>query len=231
MRPQTQSFHSSSREPFMKYPTIVVHGFLATSLTNLPIHVALRLRGFKTFNVPLPGLNTQIIDDAARILSQKVEEVIRDTQAEKVNLVGVSKGGIIVLNYLHLLSQQESVSLEMIHKAVTVGSPLHGTFAVKMLKGLPGFGKRAQELAPESEFMNQLHGSSRPDSISSKVTCIYTDGDVLSNQKNATLPEAKQIRAPVGLWPVGHYQLVLDPRNLGVLAAELQIGQSDFRNV
>lgn len=205
----------------MKYPTIIVHGFLATTITNLPIHVALRFHGFKTFNVPLLGLNTQAVDDASKILAHKVNEVIRNTGATKVNLVGVSKGGIIALDYLHNQFREHSSSLDLINKAVTIGSPLHGTSAVKMLRAVPGFGQRAQELAPKSKLMTKLHEGGQINSLSSKVTCIYANGDLLSNRVNATLEEAKQIKAPAGIWPIGHYQLVLDPRNLGVLAAEL----------
>ena len=201
----------------LHYPTIVIHGFLANALTNLPIHIALRRKGLETHDVPIPGLNTINVERGTQILADKVNQVLSESASSRVNLVGVSKGGVIALNYLRRYQGHK-----VTHKAIMLGSPLNGTPIVGKIHKLPGIGKHAAELLPNSRLMQQLHGTAPVNSTSTaEVISIYADGDVLVNKNAATVPEARVVKAPKGVWPLGHYQLVVDPANLQLIAAEL----------
>lgn len=200
----------------MRYPTIVIHGFLANALTNLPIHYALRRKGFDTHDVPLPGLNTIDIPSASEMVAEKVNEVLGNSEAKKVNLIGVSKGGVIALNYL-----RHHNGHDVTHKAITLGSPLNGSSFIEVVKKLPKVGKKAAEMLPYSDFMKKLHAPTIKSTRQAEIISIYADGDFVVNKEAATIPEARMVKAPTGNWPLGHYQLVIDPKNLSLIADEL----------
>lgn len=206
-------------------PTIVIHGYLANALTNLPIHLTLRRHGIETHDVPIPGLNTINVEEGSRILAHKVAQVLDRSGVHKVNLVGVSKGGVIALHYLRHLDGHRCV-----HTAITVGSPLRGTPFVTPFRRLPHVGKRAQELTPDSPLMERLHRQTHA-LEQARIISIYADGDLVVSRESATIPEAKVVKAPRGTWPFGHYQLVIDPRNLQFIAAELTNQQFETINL
>ena len=206
-------------------PTIVIHGYLANALTNLPIHLTLRRRGIETHDVPIPGLNTINVEEGSRILANKVAQVLDRSDTDKVNLVGVSKGGVIALHYLRHLDGHRFVN-----KAITVGSPLRGTAFVSPFRRLPHIGTRAQELTPGSPLMERLHRQTCSGQ-QAQIISIYADGDLVVNREAATIPEARVVKAPKGTWPFGHYQLVIDPRNLQFIAAELTNQQFETINL
>ena len=98
-------------------PTLVVHGYLTPPLANLPVHLALRTRGIRSRDVPIPGLNTQDIARSAAIVAEEVERVLARTRAEAVDLVGVSMGGMIAAHYVRCLGGHARV-----RRTVTLGT-------------------------------------------------------------------------------------------------------------
>ena len=198
------------------YPCIVIHGFLANPVTNMPIHRALRRQGIETFDVPLPGLNTLSVDRATDILSRKVLDVLSATRSPKVNLVGMSKGGVIALNYL-----RHHDGHRVTHKAITLASPLNGTRAVESIEKLPIIGKKAQELHPQSAFMKSLHGPRLCSAQQAEIISIYAEGDPFVDEAAATIPEATVLKAPTGVWPLAHYQLAISGKSLALVVEQL----------
>lgn len=196
------------------FPTLVIHGFLTNKMTNLPVHLALRREGIKTFNVPIPGWNTQDISKSSEIVGQTAYDVMKKTGAEKVNVVGVSMGGVIALHYLRCAGGHE-----VVNRTVTIGSPHHGASIASVVGFLPIIGGvAAKQMAPGSNIIVDLHREPYPQA---DVVSIYADGDSVVPPEAARLKDARNVKAPVGRWPLGHYQLVVDPRNLAFVAQEL----------
>lgn len=194
-------------------PTLVVHGYLTPPLANLPVHLALRTRGIRSRDVPIPGLNTQDIARSAALVADEVERVLERTGATEVDLVGVSMGGMIAAHYVRCLGGHERV-----RRTVTLGTPFRGTRIAGMIGRLPIVGTvAARQMGPDSEIVRAL---SEAEPVADIVS-IWTTGDGVVSREAATLRGARVVRAPVGNRPIGHYQLVVDPRNLAFLLDEL----------
>lgn len=198
----------------MEYPTLIIHGFLAHKITNLPLHLGLRRHGIRTFNVPIPGLNTQDVDKSSLILSDKVKEVLEKTGANKVNIIGVSLGGVIALHYIRCGGGRAHVD-----KTITLGSPLKGAPVAHSITSLPLVGGIASQLLHNSQLMQDLHA---PQRSTADVISIYADGDILVPKERSDIEGATLIKAPVGNWPIGHYQMPIDPRNIQFIVAQLR---------
>lgn len=196
-------------------PVLVVHGFLAPVVSNLPIHLALRRRGLRTFDAPIPGLNTQDIARSSAIVARRVDEILVETGADAIDVVGVSMGGLIALHYLRCRGGRSKV-----RRTVTLGSPLAGTNSapiVGLLQRLPV--TAATQMARASEIVRAI---AEAHDEGDDIVSVYADGDTVVSRESASLRGATVVRAPVGSFPFGHYQLVVDPRNLAFLFEHLE---------
>ncbi|OUS24794.1 hypothetical protein A9Q99_23665 [Gammaproteobacteria bacterium 45_16_T64] len=205
----------------MDYPTLIIHGFLAHKITNLPLHLGLRQQGFRTYNVPIPALNTQPIDESSQVVAERVEEVLADTGASKVNIIGVSLGGVIALHYLRCCDGGDRIN-----KLITLGSPLRGAPASQAIRGLPFVGDVAAQLAPDSALMADMHArdinSNAQKGSTEQLISIYSEGDILVPKDRSDIEGATLLKSPYGRWPIGHYQLAADPRNIQFVIEQLK---------
>ena len=196
------------------FPTLIVHGFLTNAITNLPVHLALRRVGLRTYNVPIPGWNTQDMAKSSEIVGKTAYDIMKKTGAERINLVGISMGGVIALHYVRCNGGHE-----IVHRTVTIGSPHHGAPVAAVVGQLPIIGgTAARQMAAGSDIIDALHREPVPHS---DIVSIYADGDSVVPPEAARLKGARTVKAPIGRWPLGHYQLVVDPRNLSFMAQEL----------
>lgn len=195
-------------------PVLVLHGFLAPAASNLPIHLALRSRGRRTYDAPIPGLNTQDIARSSELVSRRVDEILAETGAPSIDLVGVSMGGLIAVHYVRCRGGRSKV-----RRTITLGSPLVGTDSapvVRLLQNLPVVA--ATQMARASEIVRAI---AEAHDDGDDIVSVYADGDTVVSREAASLPGAIVRKAPVGNFPIGHYQLVVDPRNLAFLADHL----------
>lgn len=206
-----------THDPAARAPTIVIHGFFTPAVTNLPVHLVLRRRGLATFDVPIPGLNTQSIERSSEIVGRTVQKVLEQTGASRVNLVGVSLGGVIAVHYVRVLEPTAKV-----RRTVTLGSP----FSAVKLAGLvgriaPGL-PAARDIGPQSRVIRAIREA---DDVPADIVAIHAEGDAVVPPDAAKLPGARNVRAPIGNYPLAHYQLVVDPRNLDFMAEELLVAR------
>ncbi|MGD8917094.1 MAG: alpha/beta fold hydrolase [Syntrophobacterales bacterium] len=154
-------------------PIIFVHGLYHN-------HTAwyLYLRWFRRWGwshmkaIKLKG-KFRSIHEFARILADEVEQVIAETQSEKVDLVGQSMGGLVIRSYL-----AENSGRAKIRRVVTLGSPHRGSKLAVF-----GRGQAAREMVPGSAFLESLnHGVQFPEN--GRFYAIYTivDNMVLPNE-------------------------------------------------
>lgn len=203
-------------------PVVVVHGLFSTAVTNLPVHRTLRERGFETFDVPIPGLNTQDPHASARDVHATVERVLGAGSA-RAHLVGVSLGGVIGLAYLQAFGGSR------IHRFVGIGAPFQGTRMGRLgpaLARVAGFLDAPHTLgllAVDSAFVHDMNA--RPVD-GTEVYAVWHPADPMVPPPGATLPWATNVRAPVGRFPTAHHQLLLDARNRRLVADLLDHGAS-----
>lgn len=194
-------------------PTIVIHGFFTPSATNLPVHVALRRRGVSTYDVPIPGLNTQSVERSSEVLAARVREVLDRTGAPELNLVGVSLGGVIAAHYVRVLEPTARV-----RRAVTLGSPFDAVKLAGLVGRLSPALPAARDIAPGSQVIRAIRSAT---DAPVEIVAIHAEGDAVVPPEAAMLPGARNLRAPIGNYPFAHYQLVVDPRNLAFMADAL----------
>ncbi len=200
---------------------VVIHGFFTQSNTNLPVHLALRRRKYKTYDVEIPGMNIQDPRESARCVRDTINRIHEETGARNIGMVGVSLGGLIGLSYL-----REFESDEIVNRFVSLGSPFQGTRfgqgAKRIISRLPAVPGEAVEtiekMANDSDLIEFLNAEPV---TKARVASVYAKGDPIVTPREARLPWAENLRAPVGNFPLGHYQLVIDPRNLGFVAKTL----------
>ncbi len=205
-------------------PVVLVHGYYATKATNAPIRGLLRGHGYRTYNVSLPGLNFQDMRKSSRMVSDRVDEIIRATGVEKVLMVGVSMGGLIALHYLRLHGGAGKV-----HTCVSLGTPFQGTPIAPIGRLISGFqAEAARQIAPNSAFIRELHTKADPEE---NLVSISAVGDPMVPPKTAYVRGATNIVSKYARWPVGHYSLVLDPRNHRLLLYVLQGRPENYKHL
>ncbi len=204
-------------------PVVVVHGFLATKATNLPVHWTLWRRGFRTVDVELPGLNTQDPRVSADAVAAAVDRVLstEGETADRAHLVGVSLGGLIGLAYLRDRGGAR------IHRFVSMGSPLQGTdlawlaHASRPVLGRLQASRTLASMGPDTDLIRWLNAE--PVAGTEVYTMFHPD-DPMVPHPSALLPWATQVQAPVGRYPTAHHEMLLHPTNRALLADILQQG-------
>lgn len=197
-----------------KYPVILVHGYYATRATNAPIERFLKGKGFRVFDVNLPGLNWQDMRKSSLVVARRVEEVKRETGADQIVLVGISMGGLIALHYV-----RKRGGAAHVRRCISLGSPLNGTPLAPLGQLISGFQAEAgRQIAANSDFIQELHaGPHEP----CEIVSIGAVGDPMVPERSFSIPGATNVLSPHGVWPAGHYSLVLDRRNMQLLLEHL----------
>lgn len=204
-------------------PVVVIHGFLSPALTNLPVHLALRRRGFDTCDTAIPGLNTQDPRLSSVHVHDAVQRAQERTGSATAHLVGVSLGGVIGLSYLH------TYGADHVSRFVSLGAPFQGTRLSRLARPLawvPGYRRAARTiglLAVDGELVRWLNAEP---AVATEIYAIYADADPMVPPPGATLPYGHNVRAAVGQPLLAHHQLVLHPRNLALLGDLLQHGEA-----
>lgn len=196
--------------PQRNLPVLIIHGFTTNKVANLPLHYALRKADFQTYNINIPGLNTQDIRLTSELVVNRVEEIKEKTGVEQVQLVGVSMGGLIGLHYIRCRDGHQHTN-----KFVSLGTPYQGAPAAKLFELLPiDHEIAATQLAPNSDFMKEI---TEGEFESCDITSIGAVGDTLVPEPMFHLNGAENILSPHGTWPIGHYDLVLKKANHQIL--------------
>lgn len=197
-----------------KLPVLLIHGFTTNKIANLPLHQALRKADFQTYNVDIPGLNTQDIRLSSPIVAERILEIKQKNDCDKVQLVGISMGGLIGLHYLRKHDGHLHVD-----KFVALGTPFQGTPAAKVLERLPfEFQHALNQLIPNNEVVADI---TEGNFEKVDITSIGAQGDTLVPEPRFHLAGAKNVLSPHGTWPIGHYDLVLKKANHELLILEL----------
>lgn len=173
-------------------PVIVIAGFASPDLGGLPL--ALRIHSAtdaKYYTIAgSRGSGTGSIADGATDLSAKVDQVLAETGASKVDLVSLSMGGLTARYYLKNLGGTAKVDT-----LVQVVPPNHGTNRANLAKILSCAGIVAcDQMAIGSTFLTALNaGDETPGAVA--YSTIRTDWDeVVVPIDSAKLDGAENIK-------------------------------------
>lgn len=193
-----------------KDPVVIVAGTFSPSIANEPLRLRLQLDGYDAYIYELPGLGVGDIADTSAPLVDFVDDILADTGAAKVDLIGHSQGGLVARHYVKYLGGDQYVD-----SLVTLGTPNHGTAAANLgaLLGVGGLCTSCNQMAIGSSYLNALNAGD--DTIGSvDYTNIYTSYDeVVFPASTARMSNgATNVRVQSQCWfkYVEHLGLIVD---------------------
>ncbi|WP_269543119.1 esterase/lipase family protein [Cerasicoccus fimbriatus] len=113
-----------------KQTVVLLHGLAASSGTMVHIESTLEAAGYLVVNLDYPSMSESLETISANMRARIVAET---AEAEQVHFVTHSMGGIV------LRMIQRDAPLDNIGRVVMIAPPNHGSDAVNVLQGLPGF--------------------------------------------------------------------------------------------
>lgn len=179
-------------------PVLLIHGYLCNRGSWFGVRRLLQ----KTWAGPVYTISLEPpfgrIDDYHGQVSQRVDEILRDTGADSVHLVCHSMGGLVARAWL-----RQPANAERTTSLTTIGSPHHGT----RLAGW-GIGRNVQQMHEGSEWLRRLAEAEQGVAPGFPVLCLYTEQDnLVYPPESGALPWAINER----LQGIGHVELQSSP--------------------
>lgn len=112
-----------------KYPIVLVHG-ITFKTAYRRIYKHLKKQGYNVFNADCDAFGS--IENNAAQIKDYIEKLLKSENAEKVNLIGHSKGGLDCRYMIDFLGMEERVA-----SLTTVCTPHRGTKLADRIYGLP----------------------------------------------------------------------------------------------
>jgi triacylglycerol esterase/lipase EstA (alpha/beta hydrolase family) len=174
------------------HPVILVHGILGQR--HLYWNVMKRRLGADGFRYHECIIPYGLLGDlriAARYLRDKVLATLRGDEAERVDLVCHSAGGLVARYYMMYLGGAKRVG-----RVVTMGTPHQGTYFAYTM-GLPWIVNVARQTRPGSHFLDEISGPGAvPQGVRFYNLWSRTDGLVLPSH-NSKLAGSEAVHIPL----------------------------------
>jgi triacylglycerol esterase/lipase EstA (alpha/beta hydrolase family) len=148
----------------MNVPVLVVGGLSEPQIALNSLQGNLRNAGFTVFTMALPGLipGTQDIGTSAQAVARRAHQVLSQTGASQLDVVGHSEGGLALRYYIKNLGGASQV-----RRYVSLGTPQHGTEFANLIGSIPLVGSLAAkicvacaQMAVGSTFLGDLNSPS-----------------------------------------------------------------------
>jgi triacylglycerol lipase len=177
--------------------------------------------------VELPGDGTDDLRGSAEALADRVDEVLDESGASSVDLVGYSAGGVVARYYVAELGGDE-----MTRRVVTIASPHHGTDLAALATSIGGgaCAEACRQLDPGSDLLRGLNsGDETPAGPLWLSVWTRTDETVVPAD-SAELDGAINIRVQevCRQGPVSHGEVVRDPVTVQLVQAFLDNGLTSY---
>lgn len=195
-------------------PVVLVHGYLASPTLMRPLQWRLRRAGRTAHTVSLTPLAIGDVRRMAEQLDRSVARVLADTGADRVDLVGISLGGILGRYWL-----QELGGAAKTRRFVAVGSPFAGTwFAALGVLTLGLVSRGAWQCLPGSGLLRQIEGE-----VPVPCTSISMQGDRVAPPHRCRVEGATNVvlQPPRYASAVAHQYLVLSGRTTQEIVSAL----------
>ena len=125
-------------------PLLLIHGFWCSRAAWWWLRPRLEVDGWVVATINLEPVNTSIENYVAPI-SRRIDEVLAETGAEQVILVGHSMGGLAARAYLRRFG------VAKVARLVTLGTPHAGSELARI-----GFGQNARQMRPGNAWLKAL---------------------------------------------------------------------------
>jgi pimeloyl-ACP methyl ester carboxylesterase len=167
--------------------------------------------GRRVFAVSPPSLGFGDLRAAARRVDEAVGRALAETGAAKVDLVGMSLGGLIGLYYVRCAGGAPRVA-----RFVSVGGPLNGSRLacvgrIPPLTALPSL----SQICALSDFVREVQTAPREEEP--RMYTVGTRGDFVTPRSLYAAEGLEPIETPHGFFPLGHWLLFLHPGNRRVV--------------
>jgi pimeloyl-ACP methyl ester carboxylesterase len=154
-------------------PVVLVHGFLGTRGTMLPLTRRFQADGRVVFSYAYGTFNLGSIRRSAEDLTNHLRSICEKLDVERLDVIGYSMGGLIALHSVKFLSGHRYV-----RNLVMMGSPLRGTWV--SLAGVATVGAISPsvwQILPGSPFLEDLHRAPAPENV--RMRQIHAVSDAL----------------------------------------------------
>lgn len=181
-------------------PIVLVHGFLGTRGTMMPLARRFQADGRVVFTYHHGTFQLGSLATTAQTLGQHIESIVENLGVKEVDVVGFSMGGLVALHAIKFTS-----AVRYVRRVVMLGAPLRGTWIA--LAGVATVGlvsPSVWQVMPESRFLRDLRDAPVPAGV--RLRQIHA-------QQDALCPEPGRVRgvAPEDYFvlPGGHSSLVI----------------------
>ena len=181
-------------------PVVLVHGFLGTRGTMLPLTRRFQADGRVVFSYAYGTFNLGSIRRSAEDLNNHLRSICEKLDVERLDVVGFSMGGLIALHAIKFLSGDRYV-----RNLVMMGSPLRGTWA--SLAGVATVGAISPsvwQILPGSPFLENLLSAPVPENV--RIRQVHAISDAFCP---APGPIAGVTERDYVMLPGGHSSLVV----------------------
>ncbi len=184
-------------------PVLLIHGYGCSRASWWWLRRRLEAAGWMVATLNLEPIYIGL-DDYVDALARRVDEVLAETDAVQLILVGHSMGGLVARAYLARFGAAR------VARMVTLGTPHAGSQLARI-----GFGQNARQMEPGSEWLQRLAQQALP----VETVVIYSTHDnYVMPQTNLQLPGASH--RPLNA--LGHLAMLFSPRVAGELRAALE---------
>ena len=189
-------------------PLVIINGLGAPSIAPKLFGRFFRSANVKIFTVSLPYLGYGDLRKGVEVVQGEVARALRTTGADKVDLIGLSLGGLIGLYYIRC-----SGGAPFVDRFVSLGGPLKGSpFA--FLSVLPLLSKVPvlRQLRPDGEIIQEIQKSPIPGGVT--LYSVGAKGDVLTPPGYRNASNFEVVEVPNGVFPLGHWYIFVCPTNI-----------------
>ena len=182
-------------------PIVLVHGFLGTRGTMMPLTRRFQSDGRVVFTYHHGTFQLGSLASTAEQLSEHIRSIVRSLDIDAVDVVGFSMGGLVALHAIKF-----TPASRVIRRVVMMGAPLRGTWLA--LAGVATVGlisPSVWQVMPTSGFLRDLLEAPLPEGI--RMRQIHAEQDAFCPNPGP-IPGVDQDRDFIVL-PGGHSSLVI----------------------
>ncbi len=173
-------------------PLLLIHGFLGTRGSMYLLERRLVEDGFLVVSFNIGALNVRDIRRSAFMIHRKIDRILAETPAKKIDILGHSMGGLIGLYYVKKLGGASRV-----RRLVMMGTPVHGTWAALLGVATLGLWSTSSwQLLPRSRFLDELHQGQVPEDV--EIHTIAAARDWVVPLATTRLAGANAMTVPLG---------------------------------
>jgi pimeloyl-ACP methyl ester carboxylesterase len=182
-------------------PVVLVHGFLGTRGTMMPLTRRFQADGRVVFSYHHGTFQLGSLRDSAEELTQKIRELVDNLELDRVDVLGFSMGGLVALHAVKFLQGQR-----WIRRLVMLGTPLAGSWLT--LAAIPTIGMLSSsvwQVRPGCKFLEELRSAPLPAGV--RLRQIHADADAFC--RNPGPVEGVDPEHDYMVLPGGHASLVV----------------------